>query len=251
MLRLEGVEIDVDGWRLSADLALEAGTATAVIGPSGAGKSTLLAAVAGFLDPVAGRILWNGRDLTPLAPAQRPVTLLFQEHNLFAHLSAAQNVGLGLRPDLRLDRAAWARVEAALAAVGLGGLGRRRPAELSGASGSGRRWRARCCATSRCSCSTSLRGARAGAAGGDARPRGAHPRRAGGDAGDGDAPARRRAAGSRRAPCWSREGGRIRRWDGRAVGRASAGAGGVSGARLERCPTDLHRVLSLTKVEIW
>ena len=51
------------------------------------------------------------------------MTLLFQEHNLFAHLTAAQNVGLGLRPDLRLDRAGWARVEAALAAVGLAGLG--------------------------------------------------------------------------------------------------------------------------------
>lgn len=132
MLRLEAVEIEVDGWRLAADLALEAGSATAVIGPSGAGKSTLLAAIAGFLDPAAGRVLWDGRDLTPLAPAERPVTLLFQEHNLFAHLSATQNVGLGLRPDLRLGRAGWDQVEAALAAVGLGGMGRRRPAELSG-----------------------------------------------------------------------------------------------------------------------
>ena len=60
------------------------------------------------------------------------MTLLFQEHNLFAHLTAAQNVGLGLRPDLRLDRDGWARVEAALAAVGLDGLGARRPAQLSG-----------------------------------------------------------------------------------------------------------------------
>ncbi len=60
------------------------------------------------------------------------MTLLFQEHNLFGQLSAAQNVGLGLRPDLRLDRAGWARVEAALASVGLEGMGARKPAELSG-----------------------------------------------------------------------------------------------------------------------
>jgi thiamine transport system ATP-binding protein len=132
MLRLERVEIVQADWRLTADLAVEAGSATALIGPSGAGKSTILAAIAGFVTPARGRILWAGRDITALPPADRPVTLLFQEHNLFAHLTAARNVGLGLRPDLRLDRAGWARVEAALAAVGLAGLGARRPAELSG-----------------------------------------------------------------------------------------------------------------------
>ena len=132
MLRLEGLVIAQDEWRMTADLTLEPDTATAVIGPSGAGKSTLLAAIAGFLDPAAGRILWDGRDLTPLAPADRPVTLLFQEHNLFSHMTVAQNVGLGLRPDLRLDRAGWDRVADALDTVGLAGLGPRRPAQLSG-----------------------------------------------------------------------------------------------------------------------
>jgi thiamine transport system ATP-binding protein len=132
MLRLERVEIAQADWRLTADLAVEAGSATALIGPSGAGKSTILAAIAGFVMPRRGGILWAGRDITPLPPADRPVTLLFQEHNLFAHLTAARNVGLGLRPDLRLDRPGWRRVEAALAAVGLAGLGARRPAELSG-----------------------------------------------------------------------------------------------------------------------
>jgi thiamine transport system ATP-binding protein len=132
MLEFEDVEIVQDDWRMTADVAVEAETSTALMGPSGSGKSTMLAAIAGFVTPVRGRVLWEGRDLTPLAPAERPVTLLFQEHNLFAHLTAARNVGLGLRPDLRLDRAGWDRVEAALAAVGLEGLGGRRPAQLSG-----------------------------------------------------------------------------------------------------------------------
>jgi thiamine transport system ATP-binding protein len=132
MLEFEDVEIVQDDWRMTADVAVEAETATALMGPSGSGKSTMLAAIAGFVTPVRGRVLWERRDLTPLAPAERPVTLLFQEHNLFAHLTAARNVGLGLRPDLRLDRAGWDRVEAALAAVGLEGLGGRRPAQLSG-----------------------------------------------------------------------------------------------------------------------
>jgi thiamine transport system ATP-binding protein len=132
MLALERVEIVQEDWRMTADLALPAGSATALIGPSGSGKSTLLNAIAGFLAPARGRILWEGRDITALPPAERPLTLLFQEHNLFSHLTSAANVGLGLRPDLRLDRAGWARVEAALAEVGLEGLGERRPGQLSG-----------------------------------------------------------------------------------------------------------------------
>lgn len=132
MLRLENLEISQDDWRMTADIALEPGSATALIGPSGAGKSTLLAVIAGFLAPARGHVLWDGRDITALPPAERPVTLLFQDHNLFAHLTAAQNVGLGLRPDLRLDRAGWARVAGALASVGLAGMDRRLPGQLSG-----------------------------------------------------------------------------------------------------------------------
>jgi thiamine transport system ATP-binding protein len=132
MLRLDGVEIVQGDWRMTADIEIAQGSATALLGPSGSGKSTLLAVIAGFLAPARGRVLWQGRDLTPLAPAERPVTLLFQEHNLFPHLSAAQNVGLGLRPDLRLDRKDRTRVDEALAAVDLAGLGARRPRDLSG-----------------------------------------------------------------------------------------------------------------------
>jgi len=132
VLTLEGLTIAQDDWSMTADLGIAAGSTTAVIGPSGAGKSTLLAAIAGFIDPIAGRILWQGRDITLLVPAQRPVTLLFQEHNLFAHLSVEKNVGLGLRPDLRLDRSERAAVTGALAAVGLEGYGARLPRELSG-----------------------------------------------------------------------------------------------------------------------
>lgn len=132
MLRLEQLEIRQDDWSMTADLALAPGSSTALIGPSGAGKSTLLAVIAGFLAPTAGRLSWNGGDITDLPPAARPATLLFQDHNLFAHLSVARNVGLGLRPDLRLDRAEWARVAGALDAVGLAGMEGRLPVQLSG-----------------------------------------------------------------------------------------------------------------------
>lgn len=132
MLRLEGVEIRQGGFRLQADWEVPTGARVALIGPSGAGKSTLLAVIAGFLAPEAGRICWEGRDLTPLAPGARPVSIIFQDQNLFPHLSVAENVGLGLRPALRLSRAEQGQVAAALARTGLEGLGARRPGRLSG-----------------------------------------------------------------------------------------------------------------------
>ncbi|TCM87594.1 ATP-binding cassette domain-containing protein [Rhodovulum steppense] len=132
MLRLERLGIVQGAFRLSADLAIETGRIIALLGPSGAGKSTLLDVIAGFLPPTSGRVLWNDADLAPLPPGARPVSMLFQDNNLFPHLSAAQNVGLGLRPDLRLSADQRSAVDLALTRVGLEGLGARKPAELSG-----------------------------------------------------------------------------------------------------------------------
>ena len=70
-----------------------------------------------------------------MAVAQRPVTMLFQKHNLFEHLNVADNIGLGLDPGLRLDNSSdkgWQQVEDALQQMGLEGYGARMPGELSG-----------------------------------------------------------------------------------------------------------------------
>ncbi|KQT85160.1 ATP-binding cassette domain-containing protein [Aurantimonas sp. Leaf443] len=131
-LVLEGVRHAYEGREMVFDLAVETGEWLAVVGPSGAGKSTLLDLVAGFLTPSAGRILIGGEDMAGRAPGERPVNLVFQENNLFPHLTAFGNVALGLttrrrpRPD---ERAATME---ALRAVGLEGLAERRPAQMSG-----------------------------------------------------------------------------------------------------------------------
>ena len=119
ILQVDGLSFRYEDLEMVFDLAVEAGECLAVLGPSGAGKSTLLSLIAGFERPLAGRVIIAGQDVTILKPAQRPVTSLFQEHNLFAHLTAAQNVGLGLDPGLRLDSAQQQRVAEALARVGL------------------------------------------------------------------------------------------------------------------------------------
>lgn len=132
MLALENLEFRQDSFALSADITLENQDIVAVIGPSGAGKSTLLNIIAGFSTPDAGGVIWDGIDITALRPAKRPIAMLFQDNNLFGHLTAAQNIGLGIRPDMRLKAPEKARVEQALARVGLADMGARKPAQLSG-----------------------------------------------------------------------------------------------------------------------
>lgn len=132
MLQLDGLVLAQEGFRLTADWAVPAGARVALIGPSGAGKSSLLSAIAGFFAPVAGRILWAGQEIGRLPPGARPLSVLFQDQNLFPHLTVAQNLGLGLRPDLQLTRWQRDQVDEALERVGLSGLGARRPGELSG-----------------------------------------------------------------------------------------------------------------------
>lgn len=130
MLRFDQVVLQQGAFTLSADLEIPNGL-TAIIGPSGGGKSTLLAAVAGFLTPTQGRVLWNDAAMSP-DPGRRPVATLFQDNNLFPHLSVEQNVGLGLRGDMRLRAGDRDRIAAALDQVGLSGFQARKPGALSG-----------------------------------------------------------------------------------------------------------------------
>ena len=132
MLQLDHLTLTAPGFRLMADLTLPQGARTALIGPSGAGKSTLLNAIAGFTAPQSGRILWQGQDITDQDPGQRPITILFQDQNLFPHLTVERNLALGLAPDGRLTTDIRARVEQALRRTGLEGLAHRKPSQLSG-----------------------------------------------------------------------------------------------------------------------
>lgn len=131
-VRLDKVAFSYGETAFAFDVTFRPGCITAVMGPSGSGKSTLLNLVAGFEMPQSGRVLIGARDVTGDPPSARPVSMVFQENNLFAHLSVEQNVGLGRSPDLRLTDADRAAVAQALERTGLGGKGRRLPRELSG-----------------------------------------------------------------------------------------------------------------------
>lgn len=132
MLALSDVSVAYDGVEAVRDVSLDLpdGTVLAVLGPSGSGKSTLLRAVAG-LEPVQrGRIAWDGRDLARVPTHRRGFALMFQDGQLFAHLTVGRNVGYALR--LRKVRDVGARVAELLALVGLEGYADRLPATLSG-----------------------------------------------------------------------------------------------------------------------
>lgn len=132
MIRLDQVSFRYEDMKMVFDAAFPDGSFTAVIGPSGGGKSTLLNLIAGFETPEQGRVLIAGRDVTSLPPDQRPVSMIFQDNNVFAHLDLWQNVALGIAPSLKLDAGQRQRVELALAEVGLAALARRKPGEVSG-----------------------------------------------------------------------------------------------------------------------
>lgn len=132
MLTLKDAVVRQGEFTLAADMCLERGQKYAVIGPSGSGKSTLLNALCGFTTLDQGRLVWDGRDITDAAPGDRPMTMLFQDNNLFPHLTVAQNVGLGLRPNLRLSAAETDQVASALGRVGLADHAHKKPGALSG-----------------------------------------------------------------------------------------------------------------------
>lgn len=132
MLKLDGCVIENGNFTLRADIQIGAGTSAAIIGPSGAGKSTLLETIAGFRDLKQGQIFWKHECISNLHPGKRPLAMLFQDGNLFPHLTAEQNIALGLRPNGRLSKDEETQVQSALDRVALSGLGGRRPSELSG-----------------------------------------------------------------------------------------------------------------------
>ncbi|NTG29192.1 ATP-binding cassette domain-containing protein [Agrobacterium rhizogenes] len=131
-IAMTGVELRLGTHDFRFDCDLPQGRIIAITGPSGSGKSTFLNLLAGFETPDRGRILLAGQDATALHPSERPVSLVFQDNNLFAHLDLFTNVGLGISPSLKLSTEDRKRISEALARVGLAGFERRKPGTLSG-----------------------------------------------------------------------------------------------------------------------
>ena len=96
MLEIDHLEVRWKAVTLAYHFTVEVGEILTIQGRSGVGKTTLLNAIAGFEMISKGDIRWDGHSIVPLKVTQRPVSMLFQEHNLFEHLSVWQNLQFGL-----------------------------------------------------------------------------------------------------------------------------------------------------------
>jgi len=132
MIKFSEVKYHYKAQRFHFDLQVNAGSVVAILGPSGAGKSTLLNLLAGFIAPFQGDITIQGESILEQSPAQRPLSILFQDNNLFSHLTAYQNVALGLHPGCQLNEQQKQRLQAVSEQVEVADLLTRLPEKLSG-----------------------------------------------------------------------------------------------------------------------
>tara|TARA_B100000161_G_scaffold136568_1_gene96940 strand:+ start:971 stop:1657 length:687 start_codon:yes stop_codon:yes gene_type:complete len=117
---------------ISTNISLEPDKIYAVVGPSGAGKSTFLNLISGFASISRGTIIWNGQEISNLPPAKRSVSILFQDNNLFPHLSVWRNLALAVTHWPKISRDNEEKLKAVMSEVGILGLENRKPSQLSG-----------------------------------------------------------------------------------------------------------------------
>ncbi|AUI66914.1 MULTISPECIES: thiamine ABC transporter ATP-binding protein [Glaesserella] len=126
------VEFDYPEMPMRFELNVKQGERIAIVGESGAGKSTLLNLIAGFERASRGEIWLNGENHFVTEPAERPVSMLFQDNNLFPHLTVEQNIGLGLVSSLRFTPTQTAQIQTIAEQMGIAALLNRRADQLSG-----------------------------------------------------------------------------------------------------------------------
>jgi thiamine transport system ATP-binding protein len=114
------------------DLEVRPCEIVAILGQSGSGKSTLLDIVAGFIEPSEGLVTLEGQELLGFSVEKRPITILFQSHNLFEHLSVQKNILLGVNKALKDSIEEVEKVQDILKEVGLEAHEHKLASELSG-----------------------------------------------------------------------------------------------------------------------
>ncbi len=134
ILTLEHISKSFDDKLILNDLSIEIGKNEFVtlLGPSGCGKTTTLRIIGGFEYPDQGRVIFNGKDITRVAPDKRNINTVFQKYSLFSHMSIEENIAFGLKLKKKDKKYIEEKVKYALKLVDLEGFEKRKPASLSG-----------------------------------------------------------------------------------------------------------------------
>ncbi len=134
LITLEHISKSYDGQLILDDLNLEIheNSFVTLLGPSGCGKTTTLRIIGGFEKPDQGRVIFDGQDITSLAPNKRQLNTVFQKYALFTHMSIADNIAFGLKIKNKSDSYIKDKIKYALKLVNLEGFENRMPDSLSG-----------------------------------------------------------------------------------------------------------------------
>jgi len=134
IIELKDITVSFDGETIldHLDLSIKNGEFVTFLGRSGCGKTTTLRIIAGFLQPDAGDVFFDGERINDVPPYKRPVNTIFQRYALFPHLNVFDNVAFGLRVKGAAKDEIAEKVQAMLKLVNLEGFERRKVTSLSG-----------------------------------------------------------------------------------------------------------------------
>lgn len=132
MIRLNQIIYQEAQFLAEFDLNINQLERVVITGASGAGKSTLLNLIAGFIFPQSGEIKLNGTIVTTQRASARPISMMFQDNNVFTHLTVEQNIALGISPTLNITSSQRAMLIGMIERVGLTDYVDRLPTQLSG-----------------------------------------------------------------------------------------------------------------------
>lgn len=134
LIRLEGIVKSYGNLKLlnGFNLTVRENEFITLLGPSGCGKTTILRLIGGFVAPDAGKIVFDGADITNLPPDKRQVNTVFQKYSLFSHMNVAENIAFGPKTGGKSAEYIKAKVNYALKLVNLSGYEKHDPMKLSG-----------------------------------------------------------------------------------------------------------------------
>ncbi|HIR94021.1 MAG TPA: ABC transporter ATP-binding protein [Candidatus Egerieimonas intestinavium] len=134
LINLENITKSYEGQRVldNLNLYIRENEFLTLLGPSGCGKTTTLRIIGGFESPDSGRVIFDGQDITNLAPNKRQLNTVFQKYALFTHMSIAENIAFGLKIKGKSQEYIKDKIKYALKLVNLEGYEHRSPASLSG-----------------------------------------------------------------------------------------------------------------------